>query len=351
MPRLLLILPLLFTSLYAQSQERLIDDFDGSNGLQHWSFSNGAEFPGASGTLSLGPGHQGWGAVLTYRFTCLDKAHCGHYVAAIWKALSPLDANPAMALSLWVRLSLDVQLTVRVTDQTGQTLQFHANAPMLEQRTAGECLYRSKRSSKGFRPLAWLLSWLAIRGFSGAPRFIFALALTPGRCRGTIDDLQRLMRSEGEIANLILRALIWRRIGLASQTKAEVTLIGYEGRGRNPQAATLPLAQRLSAAPTPDHSAAPTAIQLYGQPPNDVPRAVLRHRAIRASTEDTSGPHTESAVAWSAATSTHRMGGGLRRSMCDIFLLLCWAAISIARRARSVARARFFRFQRRPTAA
>src|SRR4051794_30247274 len=42
-------------------------------------------------------------------------------------------------------------------------------------------------------------------------------------------DLRRLMRAEGEIANLILQAFIWRRIGLASQIKVGVTLIGQEG--------------------------------------------------------------------------------------------------------------------------
>jgi hypothetical protein len=42
----------------------LIDNFDGPKKLEHWTFSNGAEFPGASGKLSLGPGHEGRGAVL-----------------------------------------------------------------------------------------------------------------------------------------------------------------------------------------------------------------------------------------------------------------------------------------------
>src|SRR3954462_2054976 len=37
------------------------------------------------------------------------------------------------------------------------------------------------------------------------------------------------MRAEGEIANLILQAFIWRRIGLASQIRVGVTLIGHEG--------------------------------------------------------------------------------------------------------------------------
>lgn len=47
--------------------------------------------------------------------------------------------------------------------------------------------------------------------------------------RVTRGNLRRLMRAEGEIANLILQALIWRRIGLASNAKAGVTLIGHEG--------------------------------------------------------------------------------------------------------------------------
>ncbi len=43
------------------------------------------------------------------------------------------------------------------------------------------------------------------------------------------ENLQRLMRAEGEIANLIMQAFIWRRIGLAYQAKAGVTLIGDDG--------------------------------------------------------------------------------------------------------------------------
>lgn len=47
--------------------------------------------------------------------------------------------------------------------------------------------------------------------------------------RVTRENLHRLMRAEGEVANLILQAFIWRRIGLALQAKAGVTLIGHEG--------------------------------------------------------------------------------------------------------------------------
>ena len=141
MAQFLLILELLlFAALKGQSQGPglLIDDFEGSNQLPHWRFSNGAEFPGASGMLSLGPGHAGRGAVLAYRLTCLDQVQCGHYVAAIWNAPHPFEVNPGAVLSLWVRLSPDVRLTVRVTDETGQTLQFYANEPTLEHPAPGE---------------------------------------------------------------------------------------------------------------------------------------------------------------------------------------------------------------------
>jgi thioredoxin reductase (NADPH) len=59
--------------------------------------------------------------------------------------------------------------------------------------------------------------------------------------RVTRDNLQRLMRAEGEIANLIMQAFIWRRIGLASQARAGVILIGHDG-----DAETLKLQQFLT---------------------------------------------------------------------------------------------------------
>jgi hypothetical protein len=136
--RLWLVLALLWSAVWPWRPQPLpsrIDDFDGSQPLQHWRFSNGPEFPGASGRLSLGPGHTGHGAVLAYRFTCREQSHCGHYVAALWKAPFPLAAAPDAALCLWARFPPDVQLTVRVTDQTGQTLQFYTQAPSLEHPT------------------------------------------------------------------------------------------------------------------------------------------------------------------------------------------------------------------------
>ncbi|MBV8553479.1 MAG: hypothetical protein JOY54_19450 [Acidobacteriaceae bacterium] len=116
----------------------LIDNFENAKTFRNWTFFNGAEFPGASGELSLGRGRGGNAAILAYRFTCLTVNACGHYVEAIWKAPSPLPVNPGAALSLWARLPPDIRLGIRVRDQTGQTLQFHADAPGLEHRRQGE---------------------------------------------------------------------------------------------------------------------------------------------------------------------------------------------------------------------
>jgi thioredoxin reductase (NADPH) len=42
-------------------------------------------------------------------------------------------------------------------------------------------------------------------------------------------NLRRLMRAEGDIANLITQAFVWRRIGLVGQAKTGVILFGLEG--------------------------------------------------------------------------------------------------------------------------
>ena len=73
--------------------------------------------------------------------------------------------------------------------------------------------------------------------------------------RVTRTNLRRLMRAEGEIANLILQAFIWRRIGLASQAKVGVTLIGHEG-----EAETLKLQRFLRRNGYPHHV---TSVEAY----------------------------------------------------------------------------------------
>lgn len=57
-------------------------------------------------------------------------------------------------------------------------------------------------------------------------------ARTIGECRLLRiprSDLHRLMRAEGEIANLIMQATIWRRIGIISEADAGVVLNGRAG--------------------------------------------------------------------------------------------------------------------------
>ncbi|MBB6143228.1 hypothetical protein HNQ77_001172 [Silvibacterium bohemicum] len=128
------------------SSDIVLDHFDHSKNLHHWSFSNGPEFPGSDGSLSLGraeagsdgPEENGRHAILTYRFTCSDRAHCGHYVAATWTAPAPIEVKPGAALTVWTRFSPDVDFTVRVQDLSGQTLQFSANGFTLEHQEGGE---------------------------------------------------------------------------------------------------------------------------------------------------------------------------------------------------------------------
>ena len=72
--------------------------------------------------------------------------------------------------------------------------------------------------------------------------------------RVTPPNLRRLMWAEGEIANLILQAFIWRRIGLASKTKVGVTLIGHDG-----EAETIKLRSFLRRNGYPHHVSPPEA--------------------------------------------------------------------------------------------
>jgi thioredoxin reductase (NADPH) len=88
------------------------------------------------------------------------------------------------------------------------------------------------------------------------PSLVGARATVPSALlRVKRGNLRRLMRSEGEIANLILQAFIWRRIGLASQAKVGVTLIGHEG-----EAATLKLQRFLRRNGYPHHV---TSVEAY----------------------------------------------------------------------------------------
>ena len=115
-----LLLPTPF--LRAASEPQVIDDFDRPAALQHWQ---------SSGPLSLGQGHQGPGAVLAYRFPC-DPPGCTGDPAALWTPDAPLSKKNQPAISLWLRSSPEVGVTLTVKDSGGQTSRFAIPAATLE---------------------------------------------------------------------------------------------------------------------------------------------------------------------------------------------------------------------------
>ncbi len=104
---------LLTLALSGEAQGLAIADFDGPNPLSGWAFSR----DGATGSLALGQGHIGQGAVLEYRFACRGASLCGA-VAAVWKPAKPLKVKRRGALALWVRAAPEVKLTLLVTDKS-----------------------------------------------------------------------------------------------------------------------------------------------------------------------------------------------------------------------------------------
>lgn len=102
--------------------DTLIDNFDHPGAPAPWTFSNGAEFPGATGSLSAGTGYSGQGAHLAY-----DLTRGGRYVSANLNLPSPLSAA---AIGFWVKSPPNITIGLRVVDSTGQTLQYNLRRPL-----------------------------------------------------------------------------------------------------------------------------------------------------------------------------------------------------------------------------
>lgn len=98
-----------------------IDSFETPNAPAPWTFSNGPEFPGATGSLTRGAGHTGQCAHLAY-----DLSKGGHYVGALRTLPSPVNAK---AIAFWAKSPAGIHVVLRVGDQTGQTLQFSLMRP------------------------------------------------------------------------------------------------------------------------------------------------------------------------------------------------------------------------------
>src|SRR4030042_5784709 len=104
------------------ASEILVDDFEGIAAPAPWTFSSGDEFPGASGSLTLGSGHTGNGAHLAYNI-----GEGGHYVSAELDLPQPL---PASMVAFWVKSPPGIYVKLRVVDETLQTLQYNMLRPV-----------------------------------------------------------------------------------------------------------------------------------------------------------------------------------------------------------------------------
>ncbi len=107
----------------AGAHQMLVDDFETVGAQFPWTFTNGAEFPGAIGSLTLGVGHNSErGAHLAY-----DFSRGGRYVGAELQLPQPL---PAAAVAFWIKSPPGIRVVLRIVDETGQTLQYHLPRPL-----------------------------------------------------------------------------------------------------------------------------------------------------------------------------------------------------------------------------
>jgi len=103
------------------------EDFEGTTSPDPWSFSNGGEFPGASGSFSRSPeaAHAGrLGGRLQFDFT-----HGGRYVAAGWRLPAAELTNGSTGVELWLRRPEGSDFVFRYTDGAGQTFQKTVDCP------------------------------------------------------------------------------------------------------------------------------------------------------------------------------------------------------------------------------
>lgn len=104
------------------SADTLIDNFERPTAPAPWRFGNGPEFPGATGSLTAGAGYAGIGAHLAY-----DLSQGGHYVSASLTLPAPLTTA---AIGFWVKSPINITIALRVTDSSGQTLQYNLRRPL-----------------------------------------------------------------------------------------------------------------------------------------------------------------------------------------------------------------------------
>jgi hypothetical protein len=101
----------------------LIDNFESPTSPAPWIFRNGGQTPSASGSLTLGIGHEGHGAHLAF-----DFSRGGSTVEALLPLTKPIAS--AAAISFWVKTPPELYVRLRVLDSTGQTFTYDLTRPL-----------------------------------------------------------------------------------------------------------------------------------------------------------------------------------------------------------------------------
>lgn len=106
----------------AEASTQLVDDFEAPDAPVPWKFSNGAEFPGATGSIAVHAGQLGKALTIAY-----DFSKGGIYVAADRALATPAKAT---LLRFYARVPADAALSVRIRDATGQWLVYDVQRPL-----------------------------------------------------------------------------------------------------------------------------------------------------------------------------------------------------------------------------
>ncbi len=107
-----------------------IDSFDSRSIIDPWQFSRSG-VAGVSGALSLAAGNGSVHSLsLDYQFSCTTAGSaCGQYVMALLNLQEFLPAGPG-GLRFMMRSSPEVAVMLRVTDESGQVLQYAVARPV-----------------------------------------------------------------------------------------------------------------------------------------------------------------------------------------------------------------------------
>lgn len=127
----------------AIAEQVLLADFEASSSLSHWSFSNGPEFPGATGSLTVVNGNDGKASRLSY-----DLSAGGNYVSATFDFPQALNTK---SIAFWVREPARSQAKLRLYDSQDQVFEYSIPRPL-----------------EAFAPDMWFRSVVDVQEFTGS---------------------------------------------------------------------------------------------------------------------------------------------------------------------------------------